>query len=278
MKKCSIVAKILMVGLIGMLGVWLAGCSSDSPTDANSAQPNIYAILAIDDVDIINGWGGIGTSDVVDLTNVQQWLADIQQNTGFPTNIKILKTSDGSMTGSALAAAIAGVKAKVAKNDVVLFWYSGHGLANENPGGSKWPLMAFLDPARQARYTAVDFNAAVIGPLKASGAKLVIAAADCCNNLLSQGKLRRLVRATSENYATLFKQKGSLVMAGAIRGEVSYGSNAEGGQFTAQFLKTFYENVASTQPSWQTILTNATQVIVDPYDGSAQHPQGELDM
>lgn len=266
--------KALNVVVIVILSVWLAGCNSSSPSSP-STPPTVYGILAVDDIDLMSGSGGIGPSDALDIGNITQWLNTISQNTGFPTNITVLKASDGKLTGNALAAALAEVRAKITNNDVVVFWYSGHGGANENSGGSKWPLMAFQDPSGRYNYADVDFNADVIVPLKALGAKLVIAAADCCNNYSWQAKLMPFVQASvSENYKTLFAKQGSLVMAGAARGEFSIAEN-DGGAFTNQFLSAFYANVAS-DPSWQTITAMATSAIRTGSD--VQHPLLELNL
>lgn len=268
--KGSYVTKILSGVFMMMLVVGLVSCGGgdddeNSPSSSDNATPTVYAILAIDDTDY-----SIGTSDMIDQNNLNQWLAALRENTGFPLETTTLTSSAGNLTRAALASTIASVRAKMTGNDVVIFWYSGHGGANEETGGSRWPLLAFMNNELP------DFNADVIVPLKAIGAKLVIAAADCCNNFSSQAKRSPLqfVKGAAENYATLFRKQGTIVMSGAAPGEFSIGDDMNGGAFTNQFLQAFYENVASDAPDWATITTNAIRPIA--LEGNVQSPQLEI--
>ncbi len=74
------------------------------------------------------------------------------------------------------------------ENDVVLFYYSGHGFSYEKERHRKYPQVDMRPPHDQVQYNKIDFiekhtqNLAVIlNIMRFRGARITIAIGDCCN-------------------------------------------------------------------------------------------------
>lgn len=265
---------LYLLVLCGIMMFALVGCGDDDDNDSpttpidQSLPGTLHAILCIADHE-----SDIGEAGLADMRSISNWLDQISQNTGMPLN-KILLTGTGSnLTQSALTNTIAGLS--VNSNDVILFYYTGHGAANENPGGSKWPLMAFLNDE------LVDY-AVISEQVKAKGARFVITMADCCNNYSYQAKHTPFVpKGGSNGFQTLFlQQRGHIVMSAASKGEFSLGG-IDGGMFTNQFLSAFYSNASSDSPSWQTIMQQASQMLGGTDENGSLtvfHPQYDMNV
>ncbi len=251
-----------------------AGCSDDgengnstSPIDQN-LPATLHAILCIADHE-----SDIGEAGITDMNSINNWLNQISQNTGMPLNLLILRGTSRNLSQSGLLNAIATLPLE--SNDVIAFYYTGHGGANEFPGGTKWPLMLFQDNE------LVDYHV-ISETIKARGARFVLAIADCCNNYSYQLKpMPFMPKGSSEGYQRLFlKQSGSIVISAASQGEFSLAGN-DGGMFTNQFLNVFYANVNTNSPSWKTIMQQASQSL-GAYESSGSliifHPQYDMDI
>lgn len=251
----------------------IAGCEDDgddSPTSPidQSLPVTLHAILCIADHE-----SDIGEAGLIDMNSINTWIDQIIQNTGITLNRILLTGTGRNLSQSALLNAIATLP--VGSNDVIMFYYTGHGGANEFPGGSKWPLMLFQNDE------LVDY-AVISSAIKAKGARFVVTIADCCNNYSYQAKSTSFIpKGTADNYYTLFvQQRGYIVISAASKGEFSLAVR-DGGMFTNQFLRVFYANVGTDDPSWQTIMQQASQTL-GAYDGSGGlilfHPQYDMEI
>jgi hypothetical protein len=226
MKRSNVLRIVL--GLI--LSLWIAGCRSHgdhsltAPTSVDNGSQKtgkvtVHAILCIADQDPI-----IGTSTTADLNSMTSWLNDITQNTSFPVEQHLLTGLNGQLSLTALQATIQNLD--VGKNDVIIFYYSGHG---GNLAGSQWPAMKFLD-------NLVNFGV-ISDTLRAKGANLTLALVDCCNNYSRQMKQIPLLHTrNANNWQVLFQKSGHIVASAASPGEYSVGYDTSGGAFTQQFL------------------------------------------
>lgn len=252
----------------------LTGCS-DEEENGNSTSPidqslpaTLHAILCIADHE-----SDIGEAGTIDMNSMNSWLNQVSQNTGMPLNLIVLKGTSRNLTQSALLNAI--VTLPVESNDVIVFYYTGHGGANEFLGGSKWPLMLFQNNE------LVDY-AVISEAVKAKDARFVVTIADCCNNYSFQAKPKSLVpKGTSDGYQSLFlQQSGYIVMSAASKGEFSL-AGRDGGMFTNQFLSVFYANASTDNPGWKTIMQQASQTL-GAYESTGRliifHPQYEMDI
>ena len=259
--------------ILSVLLFAIVGCEDDggdNPTSAidQTLPVTLHAILCIADQE-----SDIGDAGVIDMNSINRWIDQIGQNAGIALN-KIFLTGTGrNLSQSVLLSTIAALP--VGSNDVIVFYYSGHGGANEFPGGSKWPLMLFQNDE------LVDYNV-ISEAIKARGARFVVTIADCCNNYSYQAKSKSFVpKGNSANYQSLFvQQSGYIVISAASKGEFSL-AGSDGGMFTNYFLSVFYDNVSSDDPSWKTIMQQTAQAL-GAYDGTGTliifHPQYDMDI
>jgi len=167
--------------------------------------------------------------------------------------------------------AVADLQAK--PNDVIIFYYSGHGFAPESdpsrpgtPAASRFPWF-FCNPENKRP------NLEAIGrDLKAKGARLVITVADTCNIILpvaeaplaSKGVIEERIRAMFLNY------KGSILVTSSKREQESW-YNPTGGLFTVKFLRLLREPPDVDQSKlWDAILERARERILVDSSGGRQ--------
>lgn len=150
-------------------------------------------------------------------------------------------------------------------NDVIIFYYSGHGFAPESdpsrPGmaaTSQFPWF-YCDPADSRPNLE-----AISRELKAKGARLVITVADTCNVILpvaetplaAKGVIEERIRAMFLNY------KGSILITSSKRGQYSW-YYPSGGIFTAKFFQLLRDPPDIDHSKiWDAILENAREKIM----------------
>jgi len=157
----------------------------------------------------------------------------------------------------------------VTQDDVVLFYYSGHGYRTSSKDGNPWPNL-FFTPAKQG----VDFNEVSMRLLKKKP-RLLVSIADCCNNYMPDGGAPPVYRgelfgkASSRvmaNYQELFLNTSGLVMVSSSEvGELSW-CISRGALFTLALidsLKIETQKIAAGNASWQTVLDRASFVVRD---------------
>ncbi|MBL0183222.1 MAG: caspase family protein [Chitinophagaceae bacterium] len=176
---------------------------------------------------------------------------------------------------------------KATKNDIVIFYYSGHGYSREDNH-----LFPYLDlrpdkdiPIKKGEG---ELNMEEIYDIvKAKPSRLNLVISDCCNWHPSVSNARSSniantrpspVGLSVENMRSLFMNPNrlSILMTAAAKGQVSAGNSADGGIFTTQFrdaLQKFmsitYQNV-----SWQQITENV-QLQTATTAGYSDCPQPE---
>jgi len=159
----------------------------------------------------------------------------------------------------------------VTDEDVVLFYFSGHGYrtpSKENP----WPNLFF-----SASKSGVDFFE-VTRRLEQKRPRLLISIADCCNNILPthyaapvyHGSL--FAKAPSRvvlNYQQLFlEQTGTVIVASSEVGEYSW-CISKGALFTLAFVESLQIETKKRagEADWQTLLDRAAYTV-----RARQHP------
>jgi hypothetical protein len=221
----------------------------------------LHAIIAADTHDET-----IGKSVEIDLENIKTLLRSIQQNTGL--GLQTHSFSGEQLTRNNVNLALN--QLSVEPNDVVIFYYSGHGI-NLNKG-SKWPALVF-----GGRFLNLD---KVRDQIKAKNPRFFMVLADACNNLAQVISSHRGVgdkgRPLPKNYQSLFlNYRGNIIASSSIPGQKSWGSHGQGGFFTHAFLTHLIEELASSStPNWQTIMERAKQPLpTDDPEHPFQHPQ-----
>jgi len=154
-------------------------------------------------------------------------------------------------------------------NDIVIFYYSGHGFSNTKDN-YRFPFLDLRDNISQPFGGAYALNIEdIYKRIKLKGARLNLVFSDCCNSDPSLSNVTTGDIATTrhsslgwnvENCRALFMNNKplSVLMTAASKGELSAG-NSTGGIFTFNFRESleksfgpFYNNV-----SWDTLLKTA---------------------
>ncbi len=157
---------------------------------------------------------------------------------------------------------------KIEEDDIVFFFFSGHGYRTENKEDF-FPYLYITDLKKGA-----DFSH-IITTLQNKNPRFLLALADCCNNIIPEKFAPPLMDRykcfmsvqnsdIAEYYNTLFLQtKGSILLISASPGELSWASKT-GGLFTkALFYSLHQESAYSEVPDWNIILDQACLRIVD---------------
>ena len=162
-------------------------------------------------------------------------------------------------------------------DDVVIFYFSGHGFRTPSKQGNPWPNLFFTGEQK-----AVDFLA-VTNVLKEKHPRLILAIADCCNNSIVDWFAPQIVNVAARNqnvdpriqanYRKLFLDtQGVIIASGSKAGEVAWCAE-NGALYTMAISKSLFKEVREPagEASWTTLLDRAS-FDVDQY----QHPQYQL--
>jgi hypothetical protein len=155
-------------------------------------------------------------------------------------------------------------------NDVILFYYAGHGgRFSDTPG--PWPNLYFTDGSTGNGLNLSDVFAVLTG----KGARLVLVMGDTCNSLIpsspaapARQKIASVVETAA--YRTLFVDSQAAIICSSSRpGERSY-AMPEGTLFTQQFMWAMHQELAQEGATWPQVV----QLAAYPrFTGDLQHPQ-----
>ena len=229
-----------LLSLAVLLGAFMAPLGGG----ASSGADKLHVIFAIATNEPEPFAGMVET----DLKLMDDEIELIAFHTGLSLNKKVFKGKD--FTQPIVAGALRNLSA--GPNDVILFYYSGHGFRTKKKR-SKWSYHHFPDNK------PMDF-AWVIQTLKGKGARLTIALTDACNNVVNikvkQDQSMRIMAKSNlaRGYKTLFlESKGHVSAPSSIPGEVST-ATASGSLFTLSFLKALKNEVVKAAPSWKSLM------------------------
>lgn len=152
------------------------------------------------------------------------------------------------------------------EEDVVLFYYSGHGYRTPRKK-LPWPNLYFT-----VEEVGLELDV-VIQQLKSKQAHFVLVIADCCNSMMMDFLAPPLVKGLAyqdeamimESYKKLFLgASGCVVVASSKAGQSSYSIDNYGGLYTNALLKAFDQIVGyvSTEDlNWDLILGQSVEII-----------------
>jgi len=158
------------------------------------------------------------------------------------------------------------------KNDIVIFYYSGHGFSKQKDNYT-FPYMDLRDKSYQAFGEPYTINMeSIFQRIKLLGARLNLVLSDCCNNDPSQTANmlndEPNTRTSSIGWNKikcidlfLNPKRMSFIMTAARKGELSAGTISDGGFFTFNFRETLEKTVGNFGRekivSWSAILNTA---------------------
>ena len=245
---------------IRALTLFAAICSLSASICA--ADPQIHLITIADTRD-----GGIGPGTSGNTKQMEDFLKTVARD--LKVNLTRQDVSGTAFNCDQIKQAIK--VANVGSDDVLIFYYSGHGFRSET-NSTPFPELFCGNDAFSGGARLVDFA----DSLQKKGARLTITAADACNVLLTQPAPTRPVPEVAsvpvsreQQFRRLFmKHKGTLVLSGAKRDQFSWYNvvaNADMpvmGYFTKQFVGALDE---ATRPGkrglWSEVVTTATKQI-----------------
>jgi hypothetical protein len=218
----------------------------------------------------------IGPGTLVDARNV---LLTFRSLAAF-LNIKpVIDTVFGDRYGQA-SVKNAINKLRPSANDIVVFWYSGHGFSDEKSSDTRrrsmqYSFLDLLDPRQKPRPNPRDSTLNIEDIYKMilmKPARLRLVVSDCCNDEIIPKKEDKaplvpkpkgpIPRWNWNNvYALLMKPRQSMLMTAASRGESAFSDNTRGSVFTNSLLASLTSSVLpdAAKPDWKKIWKTAQQ-------------------
>lgn len=208
----------------------------------------------------------IGYSVQKDVVNISSQMKDVATflNLGY----NYVEVSGAKFGKAGVETAINNLKPGA--NDIVIFYYSGHGYSAETKADEQFPQFDL----RQSRFDDIfvaTMNASeVLNKIKAKNARLNLVITDCCNSNLGlvkpEGKNFALTAKSlmdwekSFCYDLFMKSKGSIIATAAKKGQYAYGNTDVGGYFTSNLITSmekYMSKFQTTLPTWQQIIAEA---------------------
>jgi hypothetical protein len=145
-------------------------------------------------------------------------------------------------------------------DDVVIFYYSGHGYRTPSKGSNPWPNLYFTVSGEGVDFYDITYL------LKDKNPRLLLSICDCCNNSIPDGLApsvyeKELIIQSRDylkaNYKKLFMDISGLIMIRSSEvGEYSW-CTPNGALYTSAFLDSLKNNLRLKKTSWESILSGA---------------------
>lgn len=155
------------------------------------------------------------------------------------------------------------------KNDIVIFYYSGHGFTDRNYEKKDYPFMDLRDPNKRPRPDARTQTLNIqdiYDSIVKKGARLNLVLSDCCNDTIEAKKTKGVklpgqkgfTKSSFENVRTLFMNKipMNFLMTAASKDERAIITPEYSSYFTNFFLESLrtYLSPEKPSPSWFQVL------------------------
>lgn len=248
-----------------------------------SAQAaNLIAIIASDTLD-----DAIGQSVKLDFDHMRKEMQNVAKYTGL--TLKEVLMQGKSTNPQQFLQQLNGVKAN--SDDVIVFFFGGHGYRTKSKGSSPWPNLVFSQQDKGLEYEYVIYQ------LMEKHPRFLMTIADVCNSFVGEKSAPPVVATRSlravpsedkirSNYQHLFlEEEGMINITSAQVGEYASGSDNEGGAFTFAFIKSLRDETKSASKiSWKTVLDKAKAKVTNDsikYSHSKddiQHPYYEMNV
>jgi hypothetical protein len=218
-----------------------------------------------------------GTLHVVIVANIQDILIGgnsdaermktsfqvIGKKIGFQVNV--IEVQGNNFTDSAVTQALVNLPKRT--EDIIVFYYTGHGFNNKQ-AKSRWPTLCTYS----GKTGTCVAGSSVVRYLEHRVERAAIILFDCCNKPSKSEHIVQSIRSNDMERALknkddltgltkLFLNTRGLVIAAAARpGEVAYGNLVQGGVFTSSFLKTLRRKGADSNITWSDILRSTCKL------------------
>ncbi len=234
------------------------GSTNPSPS-TTPAKIHLLIIAATEDP-------RIGFSVQKDVVNFSSQIRDVATFLSIPLNY--VEVSGKNFGKASLEAAVNSLKPGA--NDIVIFYYSGHGYSAQQNASEQYPQFDL----RQSRFDDIQkatLNASeVLNRIRSKNARLNLVFTDCCNSNLGllkpEGKNFALTTKSLLDWEKAFvydlfmKSRGSVLATAAKKGQYAYGNTDVGGYFTSNLttaIEKYLSKFQTSAPSWQQIITEA---------------------
>lgn len=153
---------------------------------------------------------------------------------------------------------------QVDSNDLIVFYFSGHGYRTSSKGSDPWPNLYF--DTEKVGINLTD----IVDLLQEKNARLTVVLADCCNNVLSEKYAPPLVKKAltvankrvnlDQAYSKLFVETQGFIVAAGCRAEQTSLALATGSLYTLSFLSSLQDTVKGSPlaVTWQDLLDKAS--------------------
>lgn len=172
-----------------------------------------------------------------------------------------------------------------AADDIVMFYYSGHGVHAAADAGSFPQMCLKYSGYQQDKFVPVK---TVDEELAKKNAQLYVILTDCCNNIAdwvsAKGYFDGMSKATeikdvdAKYYRQLFsQQKGAVIITGSKKGQYSL-CNGNGGFFTHSFFAAMDQvGLGKIIPDWNQVTKSLTAATLET-TGNRQEPFGRINV
>lgn len=205
-----------------------------------------------------------------DSKNMQRFFSEIARSLNYTNNMH--NHTGSEFTTTYIDREINNLN--VRKNDIVVFYYSGHGANLRN---DKWPTLDLLDNPYWSSRILAKLNA------KCENAKLMLFITDCCNSYINNGRVptSSFNPVDNNNVAKLFKGfkgKKKIIMTAAKPGQESISSKLYGAYFGISLRQAIKENISNdvSSPTWDSVMQDARRLTLW-YSGNSHEPQWSIE-
>ncbi|WP_291720512.1 caspase family protein [Bernardetia sp.] len=237
--------------------------------EANYGAAKMHLVMLVN-----SSIGDIGASCETDSRNMSKEFEDIAA--ALKVDFRKYEIKGSSFTKENATRVLNGLNP--GSNDIVVFYYSGHGFRWSDQTDA-YPQMDI----RASPYTKISAEttmsvSSVYNLLDKKGARLNIVITDCCNSDIGVNKMTETSFLAGRSYQTphieklqklFLATKGNLIVTSSSAGQVSWSNSVNGGFFTLSFLQAFHEEISylkTQEPSWENILRKSHSNTVNKTD------------
>lgn len=229
----------------------------------------LHALVLVDE------YSDISAACIADKFKIEEEVQIIAQKTRLKLNLQQIDYSKADLETTI-------EELEVNENDVIFFYFTGHGYRYEDQIQCGALPYLYLTKDKEHLYEAGVCLESITEQLKAKAPRLLISLADCCNNILPyEEPIAMNTALVGAIYKKLFlESEGHIIATSSLPGQYSFATN-NGGYFTNSFLEVI-RNLASldsdlSEVSWDKVLSQTTAKTIISSE-SKQKPQYQVNI